>query len=266
MTTPAPVTRERDPSAEVAVRLPITDRPSWLMLFGLALLVAAGIAWAVFGQTPDVVSGRGMVVPAQGFIEIGAELQGTVSDVAVTPGEKIKSGTVVARIHTADGDVTATSPVEGTVATVLIRAGGVTDRGTALATIEPSGSESVVVGFVPAGPGKRIRPGMTARVAPDSLPRSQYGTITGRVKAISPVPIPPERVILLVGGNVSLADYFLTDGPILEITVALDKDPSTPSGYHWTTGTGPPDQVTLGTLAEVQVVLSEAAPISQILK
>ena len=86
------------------------------------------------------------------------------------------------------------------------------------------------------------------------------------MKAVSPVPVSPERVTLIVGGNLSLADYFLTDGPILEVTVALRRDPTTPSGYHWTTGEGPPTAVSLGTLAEVSVVLSETAPLLRILK
>jgi multidrug efflux pump subunit AcrA (membrane-fusion protein) len=256
-----------DPTREVALRLPVTDRPSWLILLGLALLVLAGVAWAVFGKTPDVVTGRGMVVPSQGFVEVGTELQGTVRNVNVTPGVEVKRGSAVAGIRTGDGkDVTVSSPVEGTVATVLVRAGGVTDRGTALVTVEPASSEAVVVGFVPAGPGKRVQPGMDAQVAPESVPRSQYGTLKGKVTAVSPVPVPPERVILVVGGNASLADYFFTEGPILEVTVRLLDDPSTPSGYAWTTGDGPPGKVTLGTLASVEVVLSEEAPIVHILK
>ena len=141
---------ERDPAAEVAARLPITDRPSWLMLVGLGLLVLAGIAWAVFGSAPDAVAGRGMVVPAQGFVEVGTELQGTVVAVDVSPGDEVQAGSMVARIRTDDGvTVTVISPVDGRIATVLIRAGGVTDRGTALLTVEPSGSEIVVVAFVP---------------------------------------------------------------------------------------------------------------------
>ena len=260
-------TRERDPAAEVAGRLPITNRPSWLILLALVLLVAAGIAWAIWGSAPDAVTGPGMVVPKQGFAEVGAELQGTVESVEVSPGDIVKAGAVVARIQTVAGKaVTVVSPVAGTVATVLVRAGGITDRGTALLTVEPSGSESVVVAFVPAGPGKRIAPGMEARISLESAPRSQFGTLEGRVEAVSPVPVSLERVILIVGGNLSLADYFLTGEPILEVTVALKRDPTTPSGYHWTTGDGPPTAVSMGTLAEVAVVVSETAPLAHILK
>jgi multidrug efflux pump subunit AcrA (membrane-fusion protein) len=257
----------RDPSAEIAARLPVTDRPSWLILIGLVLLVAAGIAWAVFGAAPDSATGQGMVTPEQGFLEIGTELQGTVETVDVTPGQTIEKGTEVALIRTGDGaTVHVRSPIAGTVATVLIRAGGVTDRGTAIATVEPNGSPAVVIGFVPAGPGKRVEPGMPARVALASAPRSQFGTMEGYVTHVSPVPVSPERVILVVGGNVSLAQYFLSGGPVLEVTVALERDPNTPSGYAWTTGDGPPTSVSMGTLAEVSVVISESAPVEQILR
>jgi HlyD family secretion protein len=194
-------------------------------------------------------------------------LQGTVTDVDVSPGDTVAAGVVVARLRTIAGEsVTVLSPAAGTVATVLVRAGGVTDRGTALMTIEPSGSKVVVVAFVPAGPGKRIATGMQARVSLASAPRSQFGTLVGRVEAVSPVPVSPERVTLIVGGNLSLAEYFLTGGPILEVTVALERDPTTPSGYRWTTGEGPPTAISFGTLAEVAVIVSEAAPLQRILK
>ncbi|MEI8334436.1 MAG: HlyD family efflux transporter periplasmic adaptor subunit [Chloroflexota bacterium] len=258
---------ERDPTREVAQRLPITDRPSWLILLGLGLLVVAGIAWAVFGSAPDAVTGHGMVVPAEGFVEVGTELQGTVIAVDVLPGDEVQAGSVVARIRTDEGEpVTVTTPVDGRVATVLVRAGGVTDRGTALLTVEPSGSELVVVAFVAAGPGKRVQPGMPALVGLASVPRSQYGMLEGRVEAVSPVPVSPERVILIVGGNVSLAEYFLTEGPVLEVTVSLKDDATTPSGYAWTTGQGPSSAVTPGTLGEVSVVVSDEAPLQRIVR
>lgn len=257
---------ERDPTREVAARLPVTDRPSWLVLVALALLAAAAVVWAVFGSAPDVVSGRGMVVPSQGFVEVGTEIQGTVVDVVVAPGDRVEAGDTVARIRTDDRVKIIGTPIAGRVATVLVRQGGITDRGTAIVTIEPSDSDLDVVAFVPAGPGKRIVPGMDARVGLASIPRSQYGMIVGTVDAVSPVPVSPERVILLVGGNASLTDYFTSQGPILEVTVSLKTDPSTASGYAWTTGSGPATEVTPGTLADVQVVISDTPPIQRILR
>ena len=258
---------KRDPAAEVAARLPITDRPSWLILVGLALLVLSGFVWSVLGSAPDIVSGRGMVVPADGFVEVGAALEGTVSEVAVQPGDAVTAGMIVAKMRTDAGeDVVLSSPVDGRVATVLVRAGSVTNRGTALLTIEAADAGLEVVGYVSAGPGKRVVPGMRVHVGLGSVPRAQYGMLEGTVTAVSPVPVSPERVVLVVGGNATLAEYFLSQGPVLEITVALQADFSTATGYAWTTGLGPDGDVSPGTLAEVSVVVLEASPLEWILR
>ena len=258
---------ERDPVAEIAARLPVTDRPSWLILLGLALLVAAGVAWAVFGQTPEMVAGPGIVVPERGFVEVGVALRGTVDQVFASPGDTIAAGSAIARIESETGEsIVVTAPVSGMIATVLIREGGITDRGTALVTMEPKSSKPVVVAFVPAGPGKRVEPGMAAQVSLAAAPRSQYGSIVGKVLSVSPVPVSPERITMVVGGNPSLADYFMTSGPILEVTTALEPDPATPSGYKWTTGEGPRIAVTPGSLTQVAVIVEEAAPVQRILK
>ncbi|MBM3146414.1 MAG: HlyD family efflux transporter periplasmic adaptor subunit [Actinobacteria bacterium] len=257
---------ERDPAAEIASRLPIAGRSSWLMLAGIGLLIVAGVLWLVLGRAPDTVAGRGMIVPAQGFIEVGTALRGVITEVAVAPGDQVLEGSVVARIVTDEGEKeTVVSPTDGAVASVLIRAGTVTERGTPLLTIQPEGSELIVTAFVPAGPGKRVEPGMRVRVSLASAPRSQYGTLLGSVVSVSPVPVPLERVLLVVGENQTVADFFLAEGPVLEVAVGLEPDPGTPSGYEWSVGEGPPTPPSIGTLADVWVVVADKTPAGQIL-
>jgi multidrug efflux pump subunit AcrA (membrane-fusion protein) len=237
------------------------------MLAGVGLLILAGVLWLILGRAPDTVAGRGMIVPAQGFVEVGTELQGVITDVDVSPGDKVLEGSVVARIVTDEGGKKAViSPVSGVIASVLIRAGAFTKRGTPLATIEPDGSEPVVTAFVPAGPGKRVEPGMLVRVSLASVPRSQYGTLRGSVVAVSPVPVPLERVLLIVGENLNVAEFFLAQGPVLEVAVGLERDPTTPSGYEWSIGRGPASAPSLGTMADVWVVVSDESPAEQILR
>jgi len=258
--------REPDPAAAVAARLPVTDAPTWLMLLALAVVSAAGLLWAIVGSTPDGISGQAIVLPATGFIEVGSELQGTVTEIGVAPGDVVAEQSVVAKIRTdAGADIVVTSPVQGRVVTVLVRAGVVTDRGTALLTVEPGNAEPVVVGFVPAGPGKRIEAGMTAHVSLDAVPRSAWGMVIGTVTSVSPVPVSSERVLLLVGGNRSLADFYLAKGPVLEVTAELTRDATTPSGYKWTAGAGPDIRITPGSLAVLTVVLSDDAPLRHLL-
>lgn len=260
------VTPQGDPAEAVAARLPVTDARSWLILLGIALLLIAGAVWAFFGQAPQTVKGQGIIVPAHGFVDAGRDANGFLSELLVAPGDHVMKGQIIARLET-DGvlsDVPA--PATGTIATILERTGGYSDPGLPLMTIDPDRDADVAVAFVPALTGSQVRAGMAARVGLATYPSSQYGTITGTVKSIAVLPATPERIALLVGGNASLADYFAAGGPVLEVTVQLDPDPASPSGYHWTFGTGPQTSLTTGTLADVNVVIADGSPIERILR
>lgn len=263
---PQAVTSQRDPAAEVADGFPVTDRPTWLMLLALAAVIATGIIWAVFGRAPDSVSGPGMLVPESGFPLVGHAAGGTVEALRIREGDAVTAGQVVATVRQADGSlVQAKAPKSGTIATVLVRPGMVTVPGRAIATILPTDDLTVAVGFLPAGPAKRVTAGMRARVALASVPQSQYGTIEGIVTSVQEVPASLEQVLLIVGDNEALAQYYLKSGPIIPVTVKLVPDSTTASGLKWTVGSGPDDPVTTGSLAEVEVVLSERAPLGRLL-
>lgn len=268
--TPTPMpsgtaAEERDPAREVAARLPVTDRGSWLLLLGVGLVLLGGVLWLFLGRAPELVSGRGMVVPETGFVDVGTAVAGTVVAVLVSPGEEVEAGQPVARVVPPGAAAQEVqTPVAGRIATVLAHGGGVTELGVPLLTVDPEQAPLVVTSFVPAGSGQRVVPGMTALVAIDSAPRSQYGMITGRVTTVAALPVTRARVASLVGGDEFLAAYYLDQGPALEVTIGLDEDPSAPSGYHWTLGTGPDVDVAAGTLADVSVVVADRSPLGRI--
>lgn len=254
-----------DPAAAITAQLPVTDRRAWTLLAAVALIILAGLLWAMLGRAPEAVTGAGMIVPAEGFVDVGTAVSGSVSEVLVSPGDPVEAGQAVATLTAADGSVQRiTAMVEGTVATVVVRQGGTTEPGTPLLTIDPADGGDVAVGFLPAEQAAQIHIGMPALVAVASLPRSQYGYITGTVRSIAFLPVTADRIRLLVGGNEQLPGYFMAAGPVVEVTVALDVDAATPSGYAWTTGTGPDSRITTGELASVSVVVSDRSPLERI--
>ncbi len=254
-----------EPADLVAAALPVTDRRTWLLLAAIALVIVAGLVWTVFGRAPETITGPGMIVPTGGFIEIGTELAGTVSDVLVDPGQSVRAGTPVATLITTSGTtLKILASADGVIATIVAKQGGITDPGSPILTLDPDAGGNVAAAFLPAEQGARVRTGMPALVALASLPQSQYGYITGTVTAVSRLPVTADRVMLLVGGNEQLPSYFMSSGLVVEVTVTLDEDPATPTGYAWTIGDGPDTQVTTGTLADVAVVLSDASPFARI--
>ena len=254
-----------NPGDAIAARMPATDRRGWAVLAGVALLIAAGVVWAVLGRAPETVSGSGMIVPVGGFVDVGTSLNGSVTEVLVSPGDDVAAGDPVATLKTEDGRVEPIlATVSGTVATVVARQGGTTELGTPLLTLDPVTADRAV-GFLPAAQAGKVRVGMPALVAVSSFPESQDGYITGTVRSVALLPATSARIQLLVGGNDQLPVFFTSSGPVVEVVVSLDTNPANPSGYAWTSGDGPNAEVATGELASVSVVVSDSSPLERIM-
>jgi hypothetical protein len=65
--------------------------------------------------------------------------------------------------------------------------------------------------------------------------------------------------------NQSLVDALRTDNAQLRVDVKLHKDPSTPSGFEWSSSQGPPFTITRGTLCRANFVLGEERPLDLVL-
>jgi HlyD family secretion protein len=80
----------------------VTTRRGWLGLASLGLVIAAALAWGVFGSIPERVAGMGILVRSGGVYEVASENDGRVADFAVQVGDTIREGQVVARLARPD--------------------------------------------------------------------------------------------------------------------------------------------------------------------
>jgi multidrug efflux pump subunit AcrA (membrane-fusion protein) len=226
-------------------------------LVGVAILLCAVVLWAVFGQAPDTIRGKGVIIPAGGYEEVGSTDTGVVEVVLVGPGDAVDAGDVVAVLVDNNGRrQELTSTVDGTVVEVRSRPGRITQVGQPLVMVEPDDASFVTKALLPAIEAEVIKPGMSALVSPNGVPSSQYGVARGVVSRVSPTATSQERLLLLLGDNESLADFLLADGPVLEVSIDL-LPADTPSGFDWTIGEGPNEALTTSALAEVTVVVEE---------
>ncbi len=245
-----------DPVEEIATRSRILTRSSVLGLLGCALLVVAGIVWALFARVPDTIVGEGAILPQSGFSEAGTRVEGVVESVSVSPGSIVLDGDVLATVRTEQDTMKdVTSPLSGEVVYVFARPGRQTRIGQPLVILQPT-TTKVAQAFMPADQAELVQPGMKAWVSPSSAPRSQYGFIVGTVERVAPAPATREQLLARLGDNTALADYLLSNGPVQEVTVGL-KEADTPSGYEWTIGQGPDFPISSSTLAEVAVINSD---------
>jgi HlyD family secretion protein len=133
--------------------------------------------------------------------------------------------------------------------------------GKRLLTIESGGNGLEVMAYVGAEQGKNILPGMSVRVSPTNVRREEFGSILGRVVWVSPLPQSQVEVNSALA-NDDLSRHFMKDGPAIAIKIALVPDPSTVSGYRWTSAKAASIPLSSGSLAKVWVTVREDRPIA----
>jgi len=167
------------------------------------------------------------------------------------------------RVEEELGDVLR-SPLDGRVIEVLAEKDAIVDQGTPVVLIEYGSPVLDAVLYAPAGEGKRIEPGMVAHVAPETVRRSEYGTLTATVLRVGRYPSTREEMLRVLNDE-NLVESFLAVGPPLLVEARLQPDPETVSGYRWSSGRGPPLELTVGTLATGTVTVLEHRPIALVI-
>jgi HlyD family secretion protein len=149
---------------------------------------------------------------------------------------------------------------------LTVQVGQVLQTGLRLGSIavEEASSPLVGVSYFPIQAGKKIQPGMTIYVAPDTVVRQRFGSLLGTVTAVSAFPVTRDGVASVVG-NAEVATTLTGQGPVIEVTAELFRDPTTVSGYQWSSSGGPALSMTAGTTTTGRVVLERRAPITYLL-
>ena len=157
-------------------------------------------------------------------------------------------------------NVVVTSPYAGRVLEILATRGDVVNPGSPVLSIEVVSEHLMAVLFVPAASGKRVQKGMVVRVSPSTVKREEYGSILGRVTWVAEFPSTARGMQRLLG-NEALVNGLMGQGPPIQVDVDLERDPSTPTGFRWSSSRGPSIKISSGTLAAGDVVVREDRPI-----
>lgn len=161
-------------------------------------------------------------------------------------------------------DVAVVSPYSGRVLELMVDRGDVVNPGTAILSVEVQSEELVAVLFVPASEGKRVQVGMAARVSPSTVKKEEFGYLMGRVTWVAAFPSTSRGMVRLLG-NEALVTKLMQEGPPIQVNVALERAPRTPTGYRWSSSRGPGGRISSGTLADGSVVVREDRPVSLLL-
>jgi HlyD family secretion protein len=165
---------------------------------------------------------------------------------------------------TVSRDTRVLSPIAGRVTEIAVSPGAVLATGTPVATIETVRTRLQALIYLPSQTGKMVKPGMEARIVPSTVKREEYGAMLGRVISVSEFPTTPEGLAATLH-NRDLTARFARGGPLYAAVVRLHTNAAAPSGYLWSSGLGPPLRITPGTLARAQIVTARRRPVDLLL-
>jgi HlyD family secretion protein len=157
-------------------------------------------------------------------------------------------------------NVNVASSYTGRVLEILADRGGVVSPGTPILSVEVVSEDLMAVLFIPASAGKQVQLGMAVQVSPGTVKREEYGAILGRVTWVADFPSTSRGMTRLLG-NEALVNKLMTEGPPIQVDVSLERDRSTPTGFHWSSSRGPSVRISSGTLADGSVVVRAVPPI-----
>lgn len=279
---------------------PLVSPLNWLALAAVVVLVIAAGLWATTSTIPRMVDGRGVIIRNSdfGIFEVEGSRDGTLDKVFVKEGDVVTAGQPVAELRHASlrleiskvekalADAPEGTPKrlsledllrklhsrleterfirsaqDGRVIEVALSPGNVILPGKTILRLESlSGNHEALV-YVSALEGKRIRPGMEARIVPTTAPSEKGGYLRARVSYVSPHPVTRNYLVRELGGNERLADWLLEQDARTELVLELLHDSTQPDGYAWSSGK-PATPIESGLLVEAHVVFDNIRPIS----
>ncbi len=126
--------------------------------------------------------------------------------------------------------------------------------------VYPDDSNQGLVGlaYFNQGEGDRIRPGMTIIFVPETTTSERIGGILGQVESVSGPPI----MTLGMAREVTPGEAVAPHSDVIEVLADLERDPSSPSGYKWSSRGGSGLLLSPGIAATARVTLEEKAPIA----
>jgi HlyD family secretion protein len=153
------------------------------------------------------------------------------------------------------------SPATGNVDEIQLRPGSLVARGQSILTLETEGEGLIFILFPSLRDGEQVQPGQEVRISPNWTVREEEGTMLGSVSETSKLPVTQDGLRTLLHSD-DLVRHFSDAGPVFMVRVRLQRDPSTASGYAWTSSRGTPVQVESGSFGEAEVLVKSQLPIS----
>lgn len=156
------------------------------------------------------------------------------------------------------------APTAGRVTEFKAALGDIVTRGRPVLSLARGDAGLEAIAFLPPEQAKDVEQGQIVSLQPAHIKKEEFGAIIGRIDTVSDFPVSPERIRALLE-NEALVSRFTAAGPSYLARIDLRADGATISGLAWTSGEGPPRQVSPGTIALAEVTIRDRRPIEMVI-
>ena len=168
---------------------------------------------------------------------------------------------------TMDTESRVVSPFHGRIIGIGTNLGAAVQNNAPLMTMAVELSADLflqaVMYFAP-DKGQQVRPGMTMQVNPLQINVEEYGYIVAVVSHVAEFPSAPAEMQRVLQNETLVRELTSTGAPV-EVRALLVPNPRTPSGFQWTSSTGPNARIVSGNMAGASVEVRRERPIEQLL-
>jgi HlyD family secretion protein len=105
---------------------------------------------------------------------------------------------------------------------------------------------------------------MSAQISPSTAAREEYGFLEGRVTYVSEFPATREGMMRVLS-NAAMVQTLAADGPPFAVYAEISRDPTSASGFKWSSPKGSGLIVAGGTLCELTITIRERRPIDLVI-
>jgi len=246
----------------------VTHPRAWLTLGAVAALIITAVVWASIGRLATTVSGEGMLLRGGHTLRVVTPYGGQLATIDVGLGDRVSVGQPIATVVTSDSQAAGpsapaevVSPYSGVVDSLQAYAGQYLAPGAPLVSIEPTDEPLLATLYLPDEVGKKVKLGQKAQIIPATVNVEEYGYLRAVVVFVAILPSTPESMAAVLQ-NDYLVQQFSAAGPTLRVQARLIEAPGNPSGYAWSSSSGPDTKISSGTACSARIVLSEDPPIT----
>ncbi|MFF7354043.1 MULTISPECIES: HlyD family efflux transporter periplasmic adaptor subunit [Streptomyces] len=243
----------------------------WIALFVVMITMTGALLWVFAGRLPISVDAPGLLTRPGGTGLVQSPYAGVVQEVLARPADTVAQGQPLARVKDAAGRArVVSSPFAGQVVGLPVDKGQVVRPGTTVASVERTDGDTATGGgsdpdamvamvFVPSSRAAGLAPGESVDLSVSTAPAGTFGLLRGRIESVSPYALTREAVAGLVGGDLAAHAYAGSSPPHL-VVVRLLRAEGTPTGFAWTSASGPPGRLSTQVSVTATINLGHQTP------